>query len=62
MKAHEIIFYNLLLLSAATLFISLASALIGTATTASKIVLVISALITIALIIWANNHKGGKTA
>ena len=62
MKAHEIIFYNLLLLSAATLFISLASVLIGTATTASKIVLIISALITIALVIWTNNHKGGKTA
>lgn len=62
MKAHEIIFYNLLLLGATTLFISLASVLIGTATTASKIVLIISALITIALVIWTNNHKGGKTA
>ena len=62
MKAHEIIFYNLLLLSAATLFISLASVLIGTATTASKIVLIITALLTIALVIWTNNHKGGKTA
>ena len=62
MKAHEIIFYNLLLLSAATLFISLASVLLGTATTASKIVLIVSSLITIALLIWANHHKGGKTS
>lgn len=56
MKAHEIVLLNLLLLSAATCLFTLAAVALGTATAAHKIVLICSALIALALLVWVNTR------